>query len=54
MIGHQRKNELDEAAKEVKGGDMPFLPYLITHKEARLSYSQTQDLIKGLKATFGE
>lgn len=54
MIGHQRKNKLDDAAKEVKGGDMPFLPYLITHKEARLSDKQTQDLIKGLKATFGE
>lgn len=54
MIGHQRKNELDDAAKEVIGGDMPFWPYLIAHKEARLSASETQELINGLKATFKE
>lgn len=54
MIGHQRKNEADEAAKEVEEGGMPFLPYLITHSEARLSEQETQDLINGLKTTFGD
>jgi mono/diheme cytochrome c family protein len=54
MIGKQRKNKLEDAAESVEEGDMPFLPYLITHPEARLSTQETEELIKGLKATFGE
>ena len=52
--GHQKKNEGDEAAKEVREGEMPPLVYLPTHPEARLSSEEKSQLIAGLKATFGD
>ncbi len=51
--GRKAKNEGDEAYEEVKDGDMPMKIYLIAHPEARLSDSEKEDLLKGLKATFG-
>ncbi|WP_428024838.1 heme-binding domain-containing protein [Arcobacter sp.] len=53
MWGAQRKNKGDEAAKEVKDGEMPPIYYLPTHPEAKLTQSETQQLILGLEKTFG-
>lgn len=52
--GIQKKNEGNEAAKEVREGEMPPLYYLPTHPEAKLSESQKQELIGGLEKTFGK
>ena len=52
--GAQKKNKGDEAAKELKGGDMPPWFYLPTHPEAKLTEVQTQELINGLEKTFGK
>ena len=43
----------DEAAKEVREGEMPMWIYLPTHPEARLTDAEKQQLIAGLEATFG-
>ena len=52
--GAQKKNKGEEAAKELKGGDMPPWFYLPTHPEAKLTEVQTQELINGLEKTFGK
>jgi mono/diheme cytochrome c family protein len=52
--GHQKKNDGDEAAEEVREGDMPMPIYLLTHPEARLSDEEKARLISGLVKTFGE
>ena len=54
MWGVQKKNKGYEAVKEVKEGEMPPWIYLIFHADARLSESGAEELIKGLRATFGE
>lgn len=54
MWGHQRKNEGDEAAEELREGEMPPLVYLIAHPEARLSETEKKHLIEGLVRTFGK
>ena len=51
---HQKKNKGDEAAEEVREGDMPPLVYLPAHPEARLSETEKKELIDGLVKTFGE
>ena len=51
---HQKKNKGDEAAKEVREGEMPPLVYLPAHPEARLSETEKKELITGLVNTFGE
>ena len=51
---HQKKNKGDEAAEEVREGDMPPLVYLPAHPEARLSKIEKKELITGLVNTFGE
>ncbi|MCE9595146.1 MAG: heme-binding domain-containing protein [Planctomycetes bacterium] len=43
----------DEAAKMVTRGEMPPWFYKPLHSEARLSDAETQELVAGLKATFG-
>ncbi len=53
MWGVQKRNEGDEAAKEVEEGDMPPIYYLPTHPEAKLTQNETQQLILGLEKTFG-
>jgi len=54
MWGTQKKNEGDDAAKEVKEGEMPPWFYLIPNPSARLSESEKTEFIVGLRATFGE
>jgi len=54
MWGVQKKNEGEEAAEEVEEGEMPLASYLLAHPEARLSESEKEALIQGLKNTFGE
>jgi len=54
MWGVQKKNKGSDAADEVKEGEMPILPYLIAHPEARLSDTEKQELIRGLEKTFGK
>ena len=51
--GIQKKNEGEDAAKEVKEGEMPMWIYTIAHPEARLSDNEKQELINGLEKTFG-
>lgn len=51
--GVQKRNKGDKAAKAVQEGDMPMFIYPWMHPNARLSDQEKQDLIKGLKATFG-
>ena len=53
MIGIQKKNNLKDAADEVKEGEMPIPPYLIAHPEARLSDAEKKELASGLEKTFG-
>jgi len=43
-----------DAAEEVEAGEMPLWDYALMHSEARLSDSEKEVLIRGLKATFGE
>ncbi len=54
MWGVQEENEGDEAAEEVREGEMPLWPYLIAHPEARLSDDEKSALVKGLVNTFGD
>jgi hypothetical protein len=44
----------DEAAKEVRKGDMPMWQYTLMHSEARLTDAEKKEFIAGLIATFGE
>jgi len=50
----QGKQEADEAASMVRKGEMPPWFYLPAHPEARLTDAETQQLIQGLVATFGD
>lgn len=52
--GSQKKNKGDEAAEEVREGEMPPFVYLPTHPEARLTDGEKAALVKGLAATFGD
>ncbi|ADR32765.1 cytochrome c [Sulfuricurvum kujiense DSM 16994] len=54
MWGAQKKNEGEDAAKEVREGEMPIWFYTIPHPEAKLSSSEKQELISGLEKTFGK
>jgi len=47
------QDEADEAAEQVREGEMPMWIYLPTHPDARLSDADKQALIQGLEATFG-
>ena len=48
------ENKGDEAAQEVREGDMPPWYYLPTHPEARLTKAEGEGFIRGLVLTFGE
>lgn len=52
--GIQKENEGEDAAKELREGEMPMLPYLLAHPEARLSDTEKEELIRGLEKTFGK
>ena len=45
--------ELDEMIETIREGEMPPWQYKPTHPEARLSDQERQELIRGLRATFG-
>lgn len=51
--GDQKKNKGYDAAEELEHGGMPPVVYLPTHPEAWLSDREKQQLVDGLKATFG-
>ncbi len=44
----------DEAASEVRKGDMPMWQYTLMHSDAKLTDSEKKEFIAGLIATFGE
>jgi len=44
--------EADEAAEEVREGEMPPRSYILLHPEARLSTAERDALAAGLSATF--
>jgi hypothetical protein len=44
----------NEAAKEVRKGDMPKWQYTLMHSEAKLTDIEKEKFISGLIATFGE
>jgi mono/diheme cytochrome c family protein len=50
----QGKQEADEAASMVRKGEMPPWFYLPAHPKAQLTDAETQALIGGLVATFGD
>lgn len=52
--GTQKHNEGEEAAEELEEGEMPLVIYVPLHPEAKLTDDEKQQLIAGLKATFGE
>ena len=41
--------KLEEVVEEVEEGEMPLPPYLITHSDAKLSESQTKELLDWFK-----
>ena len=49
----REQRRADDAAVEVEEGDMPLKGYLLLHPDARLDEAQRQELVRGLKATFG-
>lgn len=53
LWGEQKKNEGEEAAKEVREGEMPMWIYTLAHPEAKLTGSEKQELLSGLEKTFG-
>lgn len=52
--GAQKKNEGEDAAKELRKGDMPPWFYLPTHPEAKLTDGEKKELISGFEKTFGK
>lgn len=54
LWGIQKENEGEDAAKEVREGEMPMWIYTLAHPEAKLSESEKQELIGGLEKTFGK
>jgi mono/diheme cytochrome c family protein len=52
--GVQKKNEGEDATKEVREGKMPIWIYTLTHPEANLNGVEKQELIVGLEKTFGK
>lgn len=47
------QKDADEAAEEVREGEMPLKSYLVAHPEARLTDAERAELAAGLEATFG-
>jgi len=44
--------DLEEVVENIERGEMPLSDYLLMHPEAKLSDSEKQALLDGLKATF--
>jgi hypothetical protein len=53
-ISDWKQGKGDEAAKEVRKGDMPMWQYTLMHSEAKLTDAEKKKFIAGLIATFGE
>lgn len=53
LWGEQKKNEGEDAAKEVREGEMPMWIYTLAHPEAKLTGTEKQELLSGLEKTFG-
>ena len=51
---HLPQRDADEAAEEVREGEMPLPLYLPLHPQARLDAATRAELVAGLAATFGE
>jgi mono/diheme cytochrome c family protein len=51
---YQKKNKGNDAAEELREGDMPPLVYMPMHSEAWLNNKEKKELISGLIKTFGE
>ena len=49
-----REQEIDEIVESVVDDEMPLWSYTILHSEARFSDAERDDLIRGLRATFGD
>ena len=47
------ENEGDEAAEAYQEGEMPPFYFTMMHPEARLSSTESEELLNGLVATFG-
>ncbi|MBU1641354.1 MAG: heme-binding domain-containing protein [Proteobacteria bacterium] len=54
LWGVQTKNHADEAAGEIREGEMPPMTYVLGHPEAKMTEQEKKDFIAGLVATFGE
>lgn len=52
--GGQKKNKGNEAAEEVRDGEMPPWYYVIGNPEAKLSAQEKKEFAQGLVATFGD
>jgi hypothetical protein len=51
--GHRRQDS-DEIVESVVENEMPLWSYTLLHSEARLDDTEFDDLVAGLRATFGE
>ena len=51
--GERKGEKVKELREVLSEGEMPPLPFLLLHPEARLSDAQKQQLLDGLTATFG-
>lgn len=47
------QEDANEAAEELRDGEMPLTMYLIAHPGARLTGAEKAELVAGLEATFG-
>ena len=50
----QRQRNADEAADQVRSGEMPLWQYTLLHPEARLSDTEAEELARGLERTFSD
>lgn len=50
----REESHADEAAEQVRKGEMPLWYYLPLHPRARLSEQEAAELIAGLERTFGD
>jgi mono/diheme cytochrome c family protein len=50
---NRKQKHAKDAAEEVSEGEMPMPIYLVMHADARLTDPERQQLVDGLRATFG-
>jgi mono/diheme cytochrome c family protein len=50
---HQPQEEAHEAGETVREGEMPLWYYTITHRGAKLSEAEKQELVRGFVASLG-